>query len=412
MKLSRKSSIDLPLGLLRRRNSISGPCHLDVGGGNINHPKLMEFDSQEQYLNSLGEIKPYQSLSHPRVSSAPPTTKKSHHRSSSIQEKISVFFPQSSIPESINVINENFDSKSRRFSLDLHQIRDLNKQIRDEKVNKQQQLSMEEKQAQSIFHQSWNNVVKSYGLENLQFPNEILFLIGAPGAGKDTNTNYIRNSLGIESQPIVMSGLLNSEECQEIKSNGGLVDDQLVFDMLLKEISKPNFKGTEGIRKSVVIDGFPRSKKQARLVELLYEKLCWLRKEFNPNTESQPIFRISVLHVSEEESVRRQLNRGKSTIEANKQREEKQMPLLELRDTDIDPVSSKKRYQVYSEQYESLKSLANKFNFEEIDANGSREDVKLKIEQTYSKPTEEFKYYNIEDDHPSTKHHQPQAYAY
>lgn len=51
---------------------------------------------------------------------------------------------------------------------------------------------LEIKDAQLIFNSVWKDLEQEYGRENLRFPKELILLGGAPGAGKGTNTDFIR----------------------------------------------------------------------------------------------------------------------------------------------------------------------------------------------------------------------------
>ena len=115
---------------------------------------------------------------------------------------------------------------------------------------------LEIKDAQLIFHRVWKELEANTGRENLRFPKELILLGGAPGSGKGTNTDFIRKLRGIYADPIVVSQLLSTPEAQEIKARGGMVGDEEVLRLLLKELLKPQF------RDSAVLDGFPRTKVQ------------------------------------------------------------------------------------------------------------------------------------------------------
>lgn len=65
----------------------------------------------------------------------------------------------------------------------------------------------------------------------------------------------------------------------------------------------------------VVVDGFPRTMVQAQVIKLLHDKMNLVRAEYKDHPDfrdrfRRPIFRIAVLYVEEEESVKRQLARG------------------------------------------------------------------------------------------------------
>ena len=50
---------------------------------------------------------------------------------------------------------------------------------------------VELRDATDIFTSVWSELGEKYGRENLRFPKEIMWLGGAPGAGKGTNTPFI-----------------------------------------------------------------------------------------------------------------------------------------------------------------------------------------------------------------------------
>ena len=54
------------------------------------------------------------------------------------------------------------------------------------------------------------------GEPNIRLPHEIMFLGGAPGAGKSTMTPYVMWERGITAKPIVMSPVLNSPSAHKI----------------------------------------------------------------------------------------------------------------------------------------------------------------------------------------------------
>src|SRR4051812_6552823 len=87
---------------------------------------------------------------------------------------------------------------------------------------------LEIKDAQIIFNHVWKQLERDHGRERLRFPKELILLGGAPGAGKGTNTDFIRELRGITAAPIVVSQLLNSPEAQKLKAQGGMVGDREV----------------------------------------------------------------------------------------------------------------------------------------------------------------------------------------
>ena len=92
----------------------------------------------------------------------------------------------------------------------------------------------------------------------MALPKEIMWLGGAPGAGKGTNTAFIMAERGLTAAPIVISDLLQTPAMEEIKAQGGMVGDLEVTELLVEELLKDAY--TSG----VVVDGFPRTAVQVR----------------------------------------------------------------------------------------------------------------------------------------------------
>ena len=99
-----------------------------------------------------------------------------------------------------------------------------------------------------------------------------LILLGAPGAGKGTQADFITEKLGI---PVVSTGnLLRSaiahgtelgKKAASYMDNGSLVPDELVLDLVRERISQPD------CRKGMVFDGFPRTLAQAEALDKVME---------------------------------------------------------------------------------------------------------------------------------------------
>lgn len=238
---------------------------------------------------------------------------------------------------------------------------------------------LEIKDAQLIFHRVWKELEELMGRENLRFPKELILLGGAPGSGKGTNTDFIRKVRGIMAQPIVVSQLLNSREAQEIKARGGMVGDEEVLRLLLKELLKPEF------RDSAVLDGFPRTNVQVECLKLFYDEMVHLRKEFSDTPQAhffrQPVFHIMVLFVDETESIARQLKRGQETLAHNAEVRQSGVGVLEEeRATDFDPDLARNRYRTFKEKtYDALVSLKQIFHYHFINAQAPIEVVQKNI---------------------------------
>ena len=238
---------------------------------------------------------------------------------------------------------------------------------------------LEIKDAHLIFNRVWRDLEIEVGRPNLHFPKELILLGGAPGAGKGTNTNFIRRVREITSRPVVISELLDSPEARKIKAGGGMVGDEEVLRLLLCELLKPDY------RDSTVLDGFPRTKVQVECLKMLYDQMILLRREFSHTAEAhhfrQPTFHIMVLFVDEAESIARQLKRGRETLEHNAEvRQSGIGELWEERTTDFDPELARNRYRTFKEKtYDALVSLKQIFHYHFINAQAPIEVVQRNI---------------------------------
>ena len=238
---------------------------------------------------------------------------------------------------------------------------------------------LEIKDAQLIFYRVWKGLVDDIGRENLRFPKELILLGGAPGSGKGTNTDFIRKVRGISAQPIVISQLLDTPEAKKIKAGGGMVGDEEVLRLLLRELLKPEF------RDSAVLDGFPRTDVQVECLKMFYDEMVRLRRDYSDSPKAhffrQPVFHIMVLFVDEAESIARQLKRGQETLIHNAEVLESGGGVLEEeRATDFDEGLARKRYQTFKEKtYDALVSLKQIFHYHFINAQAPVEVVRQNI---------------------------------
>lgn len=75
-----------------------------------------------------------------------------------------------------------------------------------------------EKDAKVDFESVWNAIEAEVGRENMLYPKEIIWLMGAPGAGKGTNVPFIMDERGITAEAIEISQLLDFDPlCRERK---------------------------------------------------------------------------------------------------------------------------------------------------------------------------------------------------
>ena len=238
---------------------------------------------------------------------------------------------------------------------------------------------LEIKDAQLIFSSVWKELEQEYGRENLHFPKELILLGGAPGAGKGTNTNFIRELRDITAAPIVVSALLDTPEARQIKARGGMVLDRDVVGILMRKLLEPDQQN------GAILDGFPRTKVQVECLKMLYDEMIALRRDFIDTPHAvhfrQPMFHIMVLFVDEPESIARQLKRGRQVIAHNE--EVKRSGIgdpWEERPTDFNEALARNRYRVFKEQtYDALVSLKEIFHYHFINAQAPLEVVRRNI---------------------------------
>ena len=238
---------------------------------------------------------------------------------------------------------------------------------------------LEIKDAQLIFNHVWKQLEADLGRDQLRFPKELILLGGAPGAGKGTNTDFIRELRGITAEPIVVSALLDSPEAQKLKAQGGMVGDREVVGILIRKLLEPEQQN------GAILDGFPRTKVQVECLKMLFDEMMRLRRDFSDTPEAahfkQPIFHIMVLFVDEAESIARQLKRGQQVLAHNEEvRRSGLGELWEERATDFDADLARNRYKVFKEKtYGALVSLKEIFHYHFINAQASLELVQENI---------------------------------
>lgn len=255
----------------------------------------------------------------------------------------------------------------------------MNSTESDRRAEKRPPHDLEVKDAQLIFNSVLKQLEADLGRENLCFPRELILLGGAPGAGKGTNTDYIRKVRDISAQPIVVSQLLDSPEAKAIKARGGMVGDREVINILLRELLKPVHQS------GAILDGFPRTKVQVECLKMLHSEMLTLRRYFlgteHESKFKNPCFHIMVLFVEENESIERQLKRGREVIAHNDEvKRTATGTLLEERPTDFDRELARNRYRVFKEKtYDALVSLKQIFHYHFINAQAPLEVVKANI---------------------------------
>lgn len=248
-------------------------------------------------------------------------------------------------------------------------------------------------QAAIEFESVFRRVVANLG-SRLRAPREVVWLNGAPGAGKGTNTPFIVRSRGL-SRVLHMSRLLNvTANTQPVIDAGGLVSDAQALEALLQALFDTE-EGADG--GGALVDGFPRTRIQVDYLRLLADKLNRLHvknAQFPQRAQFFPrcVFKVVVLYVDEEESVRRQIGRGKMAAEFCMRAEEAGLRALAPdkmqqhgpRMTDSTEAAARRRYAIFKQHYGTLLKLSEHFPFHLIDAMGSVAECEAQIARELS----------------------------
>ena len=156
-----------------------------------------------------------------------------------------------------------------------------------------------------------------------------LVLFGHPGAGKGTQSENLINkynlthiSTGDLFRKHLGEGTKLGKTAQKFMDEGNLVPDEIVIGMVDEKIhSTPDTNG-------FIFDGFPRTIAQANALDKLMSK---------NNTQ---INTMLALEVSEEELMKRLLNRGKTSGRVDDQNEEKIKNRINVYNKETTPVAN------------------------------------------------------------------------
>jgi len=119
---------------------------------------------------------------------------------------------------------------------------------------------------------------------------EIIVLLGPPASGKGTqamflveNFKYLSLSTGSLLRKEIATGSDLGKSVANVINKGNLVPDELIFDVLKSELSRINAD-------KIILDGFPRTLKQAELFsEYLETSEFKLKKVFMINLSKEAI---------------------------------------------------------------------------------------------------------------------------
>lgn len=155
-----------------------------------------------------------------------------------------------------------------------------------------------------------------------------LVLFGPPGAGKGTQSEYLINkynlthiSTGDLFRKHLGEGTELGKTAQKFMDVGNLVPNDIVIGMVDEKINSTS--NTNGF----IFDGFPRTIAQAKALDALMQK---------NNTQ---INTTLALEVSEDELMKRLLNRGKTSGRVDDQNEAKIKNRIQVYNNETTPVA-------------------------------------------------------------------------
>jgi adenylate kinase len=93
--------------------------------------------------------------------------------------------------------------------------------------------------------------------------SKIIVLMGAPGAGKGTQARLIQERLGVPhiSTGDMLRALREAEDIHTTQASGRLVSDDVVIGVVRERTAR------DDCRNGYILDGFPRTLAQARMLE-------------------------------------------------------------------------------------------------------------------------------------------------
>jgi len=214
--------------------------------------------------------------------------------------------------------------------------------------------STDSSKIRDVFLQICASLEKNHGKENLQYPREIIWMIGPPGAGKSTLAKFLSEQRSFHTKPIVLR-----EICQSViaENDGKLKIDQVVAKLMHKLFEKQ-------YRNGVVVDGFV-SITCARVVPFMY-KYFFEIYDLAQQKLPVPTFKFCVLYVNEDNSVRRQLVNHDSEKKENSKH--------------FDAEQARKLYRKFLKRTQQVVELIEMhFSFSLIDANGTLAQSQFKV---------------------------------
>ncbi|MEW5309977.1 MAG: hypothetical protein WDW38_001815 [Sanguina aurantia] len=227
--------------------------------------------------------------------------------------------------------------------------------------------------SKEVFEACWKRFELRYKLKEVHVPREVVWLNGAPGAGKGVNTDHVLQTRGLDISMCISSLLKSDKDISGLIERGEMVPDALVIDLLLEALL---INGCDTVECGVLVDGFPRTSMQVDFLKLLGNKLTELHMLWASTSHRdrfpRPLFKVVMLYVDEETSITRQLERAKVASVHNKRvMDAGAGDLWAQRTTDLSIETCKKRYDIFRQHHSAVLRLKQFFPFHLIDAMGS-----------------------------------------
>lgn len=185
-----------------------------------------------------------------------------------------------------------------------------------------------------------------------------LNFMGAPGAGKGTQSEFVAERLGIpqiSTGDMLRAAVKNKTEmgvkAREFMEKGELVPDEVVIGIIADRIKEDDCKP------GFILDGFPRNTEQASALDEIFKK------------DGIKLDQVIYFNVTDEELARRLLKRAE----------------IERR-SDDNPETIKNRLGIFKQKTQPVLDFYEKQGIlKRVDANDSVENIKEKVKEALGK---------------------------